>query len=339
VISKILKILIAMVLTAVFVLPVAAEQNAFPVWTDFYGDASLYNGQPLPVGSIVEAFDTQGTLCGKFVVHTYGKYGLLGVFGDESDTDEDEGAVPGETIAFKINGRNATAFGPHDPVWQGMGAVLNVNLSANALVGIEAVEFPSDQYSAPGETVHFTVLFRNTGEGTDFYRIEGVSSNGWIVKPQADLVYVGPMEVGSIGIDLVVPPLAPNNITDELTFTVRSGVDPTVTLAGDVTTFVVTSSAPGGDDPLVPQGFMLHQNYPNPFNPITTIAFELPERSEVRLEVFNLLGQSVDRFELGQLNAGPNSFTYDAGAIPSGVYFYSVESGKNKATMKMVLLK
>lgn len=316
-----------------------AGQNAYPQWTDFYGDASLYNGQPIPVGSIIEAFDPQGTPCGTFIVHTSGKYGLLGVMGDELDTDEDEGAGAGETISFKINGRDALALGPDDATWLGMGAIRNVNISANALVGIEAVELPSDQYAGPGDIVHYTVTFRNTGEGTDFFSIEGYSSNGWIIDPQEDPVYVASMEVGSIGINLIVPPLAPNDITDLLTFTVHSGVDPSVTISGSVMTFVQKSAAPGDDDPLLPYGFMLHQNYPNPFNPITTITFELPERLTVTLEVFNLLGQSVDKFELGQLNAGPNSFTYDAGAVPSGVYFYSLTAGENRATMKMVLLK
>ena len=338
-ISKISKILIMTALAAIAASLAIAGQNSFPVWSDFYGDASLYNGQPLPVGSIVEAYDSQGTLCGTFVVKVQGKYGLLGAFGDDADTPEDEGAVIGETISFKINGRDATPLGPDDPIWQGMGSIKNVNLSANALVGIEEVEFPTDQYSGPGETVHYTVVFRNTGEGTDFYSIEGTSSNSWIVNPQTDPVYVGSMEVGSIGIDVVVPPLAPNNITDILSFTVHSGVDPTVTLSGSVNTLVVTSAVPGDDDPLIPQAFSLHQNYPNPFNPMTTISFDLPQRSETTLEVFNLLGQSVDKFDLGVLSAGRNSFTYNAGNMPSGVYFYSVTAGNNKATMKMVLLK
>ena len=70
---------------------------------------------------------------------------------------------------------------------------------------------------------------------------------------------------------------------------------------------------------LLPTEFALDQNHPNPFNPTTTIAFSLPAAQQVRLEIFNLLGQSVAVIADGNYPAGFHELTWDAGAQPSGI--------------------
>jgi len=89
----------------------------------------------------------------------------------------------------------------------------------------------------------------------------------------------------------------------------------------------------------VPQNFSLEQNYPNPFNPSTKITFNLNQAGMTKLSVYNLLGQEVSTLVNQELIAGRHTVDFDASALSSGVYFYKIESGKNVATMKMMLLK
>lgn len=74
----------------------------------------------------------------------------------------------------------------------------------------------------------------------------------------------------------------------------------------------------------LPKTFEVHGNYPNPFNPSTTISYSLPQAMEVRLEIFNLLGQRVAVLVDGAQKAGLQNVTWDAGNIASGTYFYRI---------------
>jgi hypothetical protein len=89
----------------------------------------------------------------------------------------------------------------------------------------------------------------------------------------------------------------------------------------------------------LPTQFALRQNYPNPFNPATTIEFELAKAALTTLRIFNLLGQEVATIVNEQLNAGPYSVPWNARGMPSGVYFYSLQSGDAVDTRMMFLLK
>jgi hypothetical protein len=88
----------------------------------------------------------------------------------------------------------------------------------------------------------------------------------------------------------------------------------------------------------LPRDFTLSQNYPNPFNPTTTFHFGLPNASDWKLSIFNLLGQTVETFE-GHDEAGYVHLRWDASRFASGVYFYRLQAGDFTATKKMVLLK
>ena len=89
----------------------------------------------------------------------------------------------------------------------------------------------------------------------------------------------------------------------------------------------------------VPTVFTLYQNYPNPFNPTTTIIFSLKENSKVELDIFTILGQRVQNFDLGQMNAGTHAQIVDMSRYASGVYFYRMQAGAYSASKKFVLLK
>lgn len=94
-----------------------------------------------------------------------------------------------------------------------------------------------------------------------------------------------------------------------------------------------------------PRGFRLEQNHPNPFAlfPKTIFAFALPRETEVRLEVFNVLGQRVCVVFAGKLAAGQHTIAWrgddaDGASLPPGIYFYRLQAGEFSATRKMVRL-
>ncbi len=94
--------------------------------------------------------------------------------------------------------------------------------------------------------------------------------------------------------------------------------------------------------PTVPEEFVLAQNFPNPFNPSTTIRFNIPSRSRVRLTIFNLLGQEIAELANEEMNAGSCEKTWNAN-VASGMYFYRIEAvsvtdGKRFVDVKKMLL-
>jgi len=89
----------------------------------------------------------------------------------------------------------------------------------------------------------------------------------------------------------------------------------------------------------LPQSFNLSQNYPNPFNPTTKISYSVAEASNVKLTVYNILGQEVEVLLDGFKAAGNYELTFNAENLPSGLYIYSLEAGSTKITKKMTLLK
>jgi hypothetical protein len=89
----------------------------------------------------------------------------------------------------------------------------------------------------------------------------------------------------------------------------------------------------------IPNQFQLFQNYPNPFNPTTKIDFILPKTSFTTLRVFDVLGREVSVLFAGELTAGHHSEVWNATNYSSGVYFYTLQSGKFSETKKLLLQK
>jgi 1,4-alpha-glucan branching enzyme len=88
-----------------------------------------------------------------------------------------------------------------------------------------------------------------------------------------------------------------------------------------------------------PSDFALKQNYPNPFNPTTNVVYELSEAVDVRLEVFNLLGQRVSVLHNGMQMAGTHTASFDGSGLSSGIYLVRMQAGKQVFTNKMMLVK
>ncbi len=89
----------------------------------------------------------------------------------------------------------------------------------------------------------------------------------------------------------------------------------------------------------LPSDYTVLPNYPNPFNPATTIRFGLPEPGEVRLTVYNVLGQRVATLIDDGLPAGWHKTQWNAQNLSSGVYFYRLETGSRAVARPMLLLK
>lgn len=85
--------------------------------------------------------------------------------------------------------------------------------------------------------------------------------------------------------------------------------------------------------------YRLHQNHPNPFNPSTSISYDVPERGQVSLTIFNVLGQKVATPVQGEIDEGRHTVAWDASGLPSGVYLYRLSAGSYRETKRMLLLK
>jgi hypothetical protein len=97
--------------------------------------------------------------------------------------------------------------------------------------------------------------------------------------------------------------------------------------------------ATGVNEEGLPFTYALEQNFPNPFNPATHINFSLGRASDVKLTVYNILGQRVATLVNNRLDAGAHSLLFDAKNLATGVYLYRLEAGDFVDHKKMILLK
>lgn len=93
------------------------------------------------------------------------------------------------------------------------------------------------------------------------------------------------------------------------------------------------------DLPIVPDKLLLYNNYPNPYNPSTTIKYQIPEMSFIKLKVYDVLGNGIATLVNEEKPAGSYEVKFDATGLPSGIYLYSLRTGNNFSVKKMILLK
>jgi hypothetical protein len=89
----------------------------------------------------------------------------------------------------------------------------------------------------------------------------------------------------------------------------------------------------------IPSTFSLYQNYPNPFNPNTSITFDIPKSEFIKLAVYDILGREAAVLVSEFKQAGRYSVSFNASALSSGIYFYTLRSGNITITKKMILSK
>jgi flagellar hook assembly protein FlgD len=94
----------------------------------------------------------------------------------------------------------------------------------------------------------------------------------------------------------------------------------------------------------MPDQFQLFQNYPNPFNPTTTIRYSVPRLSDVKITIFNILGQKVRSYHLTQQSAGTYNLNWDGRnennqTVASGMYIYRMKASEFTMVRKMLLIR
>ncbi|KUO59845.1 hypothetical protein APF79_11575 [bacterium BRH_c32] len=94
----------------------------------------------------------------------------------------------------------------------------------------------------------------------------------------------------------------------------------------------------------LPTSFEVYQNYPNPFNPTTTIEYSLPTEGNVKLEIYNSLGQLVNVLIEGNQSAGRQRVIWNGkdsfgSSVSSGIYFYRIKTNSFSQVKKMILMK
>ena len=89
----------------------------------------------------------------------------------------------------------------------------------------------------------------------------------------------------------------------------------------------------------IPVNYKLYQNYPNPFNPTTKIIFNLPSAGNVKLIIYNTLGQKVKELINSYLSAGQHNVVFNGKSLVSGIYFYRLDENGRTRIKKMILLK
>jgi uncharacterized Ntn-hydrolase superfamily protein len=91
---------------------------------------------------------------------------------------------------------------------------------------------------------------------------------------------------------------------------------------------------------VVPKEYSLFQNYPNPFNPTTIIRFDIMKQADVKIVIYDILGNEVAKLvDVNNLPAGSYSVDFDAKNLASGVYAYKMISGDYSTTKKMTVVK
>jgi hypothetical protein len=98
----------------------------------------------------------------------------------------------------------------------------------------------------------------------------------------------------------------------------------------------ITSNEPEAE---LPSSVILRQNYPNPFNPTTRISYTLPRTAKVELKVYDVLGRDIATLVDRLQPAGEHTTPFEAGHLPSGLYFYQLTAGDFVQTRSMILMK
>ncbi len=115
-------------------------------------------------------------------------------------------------------------------------------------------------------------------------------------------------------------------------------------LAPDMGAFEYGTISTTHQSPLTPHQFALHHNYPNPFNPVTTICYDLPEKSNVTIVIYDILGRTVRQLVNSTQDAGYRSVIWDGTdsfgkSVSAGVYLYKIQTVEFSQVKKMILIK
>ncbi len=196
-------------------------------------------------------------------------------------------------------------------------ALRYVSMGTNGSVTMD-LNVPNDA------SYRFRIFYQNFGDDQPLSIKEG-STN------LMDVTLTG--NTDSVGLDVLTDKVALTGGSHAITF---SGGN----LNLDYVQLIKDSVVAGVVDRNVqPNSYSLSQNYPNPFNPTTNINFSVAKASNVKLIIYNILGQQVATLINNYMNAGTYTYQFNAANLASGVYLYSLEAGSFRMNKKMILLK
>lgn len=219
----------------------------------------------------------------------------------------------------------------------------------NPDVGV-TVEISGPNEVMPGAVATFQVNILGPGSAAGV----NIASDGGTLSPtdgslqslNGELTHTSPKTAGQTGVTFDFQFTAPNSEGTVTLAATGNSVNQNGSNSGDfwnhASNFSVTVSSASDiadNANLNPNSFRLDQNFPNPFNPATTIRFNLPQSGSARLSVFNANGELIQILKEGNLSAGEHSIRFDGRNLPSGVYFYQLQSGTQLQTRKMLLVK
>jgi hypothetical protein len=175
----------------------------------------------------------------------------------------------------------------------------------------DVIGTPSGDVYVAGGYGNNTIVYKSTDHGQSWYDVSSGLNCIW----SATCIQLGPDGYLYVG-------------------TITNGIYRSVNRVVDI----------GESNLNIPSSVSLHQNYPNPFNPSTTIRYELSKHSEVRLKIYNILGQEVRTLVNTKQSAGTHEVTWDGKdmnghSVSSGIYLYRLECEGITKTMKLTLIR
>ncbi|MBX7042680.1 MAG: T9SS type A sorting domain-containing protein [Ignavibacteria bacterium] len=195
--------------------------------------------------------------------------------------------------------------------------------------------------SAPIRSVSFADSSITTLVTTPYSNLDGISLD------RNDNVYVSSWGIQSVvkyDINFALSPVVvTGGLSNPADIFVNKAADTlAIPNAGNNTvTFlnIGTASSIQSTGGLLPDGISLQQNYPNPFNPSTTIRFSIERNGTTALRIFDVSGKMTSEKLFGMLAKGEYKYEFNASSLPSGLYFYELQSGDVSVRRKMTLVK
>jgi photosystem II stability/assembly factor-like uncharacterized protein len=207
-------------------------------------------------------------------------------------------------------------------------------VTGTLFIGIDAITNTSSR----------ALTYRSTDEGDTWKLIDTTGTNIDAIYGAANgILYAGKGEVYRSTDDGITWTKygtgLPSNVTMQISaLAERNGV----IYAGDRNfgLYAISSTLTGiRNDQRNDLSYKLNQNYPNPFNPVTTINYSIGKEGYTKITVYNILGSRADVLVDENKSAGSHSVQFNASALPSGVYFYKLESGGYSDIKKLILMK
>lgn len=331
-------------------------------WINVYCDGPELDGMPLMTGDTIKAYDPDGVLCGIDTVRTDGKYGFLPIYRDDVYSSEDEGAEPGDTIRFMINGTMVTTGAAI--VWTENGDSYELcafsSEATEVYVDIKPGSCPNP-FNTTGNMEKGKSVLPVAILGTDGFEVSdvdpttvtlaGVAPERFSYEDVATPFDRGEgscdctSEHGDGYTDMTLKFLrydilkALGNVSDReyVTLTLKGELYDGTSITGSDCVWILgdynVTDGETADSSILKTG-----NHPNPFNPSTIIQFTMPISGRYTLEVFDIQGRQVATYT-GVEGIGEVSVEFDASELASGLYLYRVSVDQWQETKKMLLLK